>query len=195
MNLIADATRQPVEICGYSVPIPSSVIHFYYSVSERRRFAGFLWEGIAAGDACILASSREALETFAKATDLHGRATRELIRVEVSADLPGSLAKIAECAAAVGSSHQRRIRLLADFGDIVGSEMVNEVEASIAAAVRGFDVVSITQYDGSDFSACATLQQSQTHLLTIVGNAICKENRNYTSPECQVCTRAASAKA
>jgi hypothetical protein len=197
MNLVAHDPRQPVEICGFSIPVPGCVIHFYYSVAERRRFASFVAEGIAAGDAGILACTREAYDALADALQLAGigRNDRRLVRLEIVPDLPSTIANIAQAINAETQSHYRRTRLLADFGCIVGPESIFWLDGLLSSALRGLNVISITQYNGRGFAASETIEQFQTHALAIIGNAICKENRNYTPPEKYIEKRAASAKA
>jgi len=197
MNLVAHDPRQPIEICGFSLPVPSCVIHLYYSAAERRRFTSFLAEGIAEGDTVLLACTREGYEELTQTFELDctARKERRLLCIEILPDLASSVAKIAQALSAEVRDRRRRIRLLADFGLIAGPEMLFELEALLSSALRGFNVISITQYDGRAFAASATIEQFHTHALAIIGNAVCKENRNYTAPDNYLQTRAASAKA
>jgi len=197
MNLVAHDPRQPVEICGFSIPVPSCVVHFYYSAAERRRFTSFLAEGISEGDAVLLACTREAYDQLAEALETRGiaRNDRRLLRIEISSDLPSTVATIAQALSGDIRGRRRRIRLLADFASIAGPEAIFELEALLSSALRGMNVISISQYDGRAFAASATIEQFHTHALAIIGNAVCKENRNYTPPEKYVQKRAATAKA
>ena len=197
MNLVAHDPRQPVDICGFSIPVPSCVIHFYYSAAERRRFASFLAEGISEGDAVLLACTREAYEQLAEALETRGiaRNDRRLLRIEISPDLPSTVATIAQALSGDIRGRRRRIRLLADFGSIAGPETIFELEALLSSALRGLNAISISQYDGRAFAASTTIEQFHTNALAVIGNAVCKENRNYTAPENYVQKRAATAKA
>ncbi|MBV9609618.1 MAG: hypothetical protein JO187_08680 [Acidobacteria bacterium] len=185
MNLVAHDPKQPIDICGYSIPAPSCVIHFYYSAEERRRFAGFLAEGISGGDAVVLACTRDGHGALADALQSHriARNDRRLPRVDVLPDIAATAASIAQSVRAACRARKLRTRLLADFGQTAGPETIFEIEGLLSSALRGLNVVSITQYHGRTFAASATLEQFHTHALAIVGNAICKENRNYIPPE------------
>jgi hypothetical protein len=85
-------------------------------------------------------------------------------------------------------------RVLVDFAGIVSHEGIFEVEAALHAAVEGMRLITISQYDGNAFPAGITLEQFQTHALTVVGNVFYSENRKFIKPEAYLRTRIARAR-
>jgi hypothetical protein len=170
-----------------------SVIHFYYSESERFRFAPFLAEGLLLRQAVVIAGPEEFISvttSLARPTD--GR--RRIGAIEpVVLHRPVS-ASIAALKKAIQHTAQQGgvIRLLADFASWAGSEIF-EIEAGIAAACDGLKLMKVTQYDGSSVPAPVEVEQFKTHSLTIVGDAFYYENHNYISPEAYFRKRAATA--
>ena len=176
----------PVEINGYSVPLGSCVIHFYYTQSEQLRSLGFLLDGIARREAVVLACTAEAYGTLSDGLGLMGicRSDNGIINVEITPDLPASIDTIAAATRdALGGEQRCFGRVLCDFGSMIGQETIFELEGSLHSALADPNLVSVTQYDGRGFGAPITLEQFQTHALAIVGTAFFRENRHYTPPE------------
>lgn len=194
MNLTLRPSDQPIDICGFSVAPRSCVIHFYYSRAERRRFSGFLLDGVGAGDLVLLACTREGYDTFGEALELVGIRTADpnLLKLEITPDLRASVSRIAAVLRDEIARHHKHARLLCDFERMVGQEDIFELESMLSSALDGLDVVCVTQYDGRSFAAPITLEQFRTHALAIVGNALWQENKNYTSPQAYYKQRAAA---
>jgi hypothetical protein len=177
---------QNADINGYSVPPGSCVIHFYYNQLEQQRLLEFLLEGVARHDGVVMACAEDAYETLSGGLERlgGGRPAHEIIQVKITPDLRASIATVAAAAQnALGRNHRCFGRVLCDFGSMIGQEAIFELEGSLSSALAGLELVSVTQYDGRGFGAPITIEQFQTHVLAIVGNAFFRENRHYTSPE------------
>jgi len=177
---------QHVEINGYSVPLGSCAIHFYYTKTEQQRLLGFLLEGVARHEGVVMACAESACEALSDGLETLGvrRSEHEIIRIQITSNVRASIGSIA---AAVQEALERdrccRVRVLCDFGSMIGQEGIFEVEGSLNSVLAGLDLVSVTQYDGRGFGAPITIEQFQTHALAIVGSAFFCENRYYAPPE------------
>ncbi len=193
MNLTTRPSHLSVDICGFSVPPRSCVIHFYYSRSERQRFSGFLLDGVASGECVVLACTRDGYDAFAESLALLGIRAGDpsLAKVEITPDLRASVDQIATIVRE-GTGRNKRARLLCDFDRMVGQEGIFELESRLSSSLAALDVVCVSQYDGRAFGAPITLEQFRTHALAIVGNALWQENKNYTSPHAHYKQRAAT---
>jgi hypothetical protein len=188
---------QYADINGYSVPPGSCVIHFYYNEPEQQRLLGFLLEGVARHDGVVMACAEDAHETLSGGLERLGvgRPAHEIIQVKITPDLLASVATVAAAAQnALRRNHRGFGRVLCDFGSMIGQEAIFELEGSLNSALAGLELVSVTQYDGRGFGAPITIEQFQTHVLAIVGNAFFRENRHYTSPEAYYRQRAVGAR-
>ncbi len=185
--------EQTVEINGYTVPPCSCVIHFYYTRQEQQRLLGFLLEGISRREGVVLASNQESYDTLRDGLEMLGvrSGAHQITLVEITPDLRASIGNIGSAAAHVVRNHGCSGRVLADFGSMVGQDMIFELEGLLNATLSGMDLVSVTQYDGRGFAAPITIEQFQTHALAIVGNAFFRENKHYTPPEAYYRKRAA----
>ncbi len=194
MNLTRRPSDAPIDICGFSVAPRSCVIHFYYSRAERQRFAGFLLDGVAAGDTVALACTREGYGAFTEALELLGIRSGDpnLLKLEVSPDLRASVARVSTVLCDDIRRRQKPARLLCDFERMVGQEGIFELESLLSSSLSRLNLVCVTQYDGRAFGAPITIEQFRTHALAIVGNALWQENKNYTSPEAYFKQRAAA---
>lgn len=186
--------RHVVEIASASLPRGSAVVHFYYSPDEQRRFVSFVRDGVLAGEGVVLGCSRATYETLAPALgpSAVGSLPANLTRVEVTSELTCCVASIVETVHEV-SRHRRWIRVLADFDAVTPIERIFELEATLSTALRDLPVITLTQYDGHAVPARIAIEQFRTHALTVVGNVLYNENRNYTSPEQYFHKRAAKA--
>jgi hypothetical protein len=147
---------------------------------------GFLLDGLAHRDVAVLACAKDAYGALASGLEMLGlrRSRHDLIKIEITTDLRTSIDSIAAVIReALGRNHRYFGRVLCDFGSMIGQEAIFETEGSLNSALKGLDLVSVTQYDGRCFGAPVTLEQFQTHALAIVGNAFYRENRHYTPPE------------
>jgi hypothetical protein len=186
---------QSVEINGYTVPPGSCVIHFYYSPYDQQRLLSFLLDGISRREGVVLACTQDAYATLREGLEMLGVRSTEpgIVKVAITPDLQTSIANIQNAAGyALGRDHSSSGRVLSDFGCMVSQESIFELEGSLNSALRGMNLVSVTQYDGRGFAAPVTIEQFQTHALAIVGNAFFRENSNYTPPEAYFLKRAAA---
>lgn len=180
-----------VDVDGFALPAGSAVIHFYYSPSERLRLISFLLEGVSRGQGVVLAATHEAYEELRRGLETLGLgATARLNRVTITPDIRGTILRIAD-AARLGARRSGSVRVLADFGEMIGKESIFELEAALASALEGLNAVYVTQYDGKGFDASITIEQFRSHALCIMGNAFYHENRNYTAPDSYYRKRAA----
>ena len=170
-----------------------SVIHFYYSESERLRFASFLSEGLLLRQSAVIAGSEEFVSlmlTVARPTDGRrkiGAIEQVTLRHPLTASMP-ALCNAVQQAARRSST----VRMLADFSSWAASDIF-EIEAAVAGACDGLKLMKVTQYDGSSIPAPVEVEQFKTHSLTIVGDAFYYENRDHISPEAYFRKRAAAA--
>jgi hypothetical protein len=158
-----------------------SAIHFYYSAAEQARFAPQLQEALERGLGVVLATAGDR-HPLAGLRPPRFRRTNNFLRLQITANLAGAVASIAQAATAL-AQRLPEVRLLADFDGLVSSEAIFEVEAGLARQTRGLRLVTISQYDGNAFSATVTLEQFHSHALTVIGNIFYSENRNFTSPD------------
>jgi hypothetical protein len=170
--------RAPVLIAGVALPSGSSAIHFYYSTQERPRFVEFLLEGLRAGEVAILACLPEAYGELAAQLDGAHLTAFEggLRRVELCGDPQRDAFSISD----VLSDVRLPARMLADFG--APRVSVAEVEAALAVATAGHDMVRISQYDGHAIPAPVAMQQLHRHALAVFGNFLFQENTTQQGP-------------
>jgi len=175
--------NQYIEINGYNVPLGSCAIHFYYTKAEQQRLLGFLLEGIARREGVVMACTESACEALSDGLETLGvrRSEHEIIRIQITSNVRASIGAIAT--AAQDALQRNRVRVLCDFGSMIGQEGIFEIEGSLNSVLAGLDLVSVTQYDGRGFGAPITIEQFQTHALAIVGSAFFCENRYYAPPE------------
>lgn len=172
----------PVLGSGFLKP-GENVIHFYYSGAEQARFTPFLQEGLEHGMGVVIAGVGDhhpALMPGVRAPRLQRR--RNLLRLQVTQNLRASIATVTQAASAL-LAWTREVRIVVDFDGMVSRESIFENEAELSQALRGKRVTVISQYDGNAFPAAITMEQFQTHAVTVVGNAFYSENRNYVAPE------------
>ena len=188
---MAAKVKQIVDIDGFALAPGSAVIHFYYDRSERLRLLGFLLEGVSRGQGLVLASTHEGYEELR-----HGLATlgvsgsARVLRVVITPDIPRTVESIAD-ATRLAARKFGKVRVLADFDGMIGKESIFELEAALASALEGLNVIYVTQYDGNGFDASVTIEQFRSHALCIMGNAFYHENRNFTPPDSYLRKRAA----
>lgn len=189
---MAAKVKQIVDVDGFALDPGSAVIHFYYNPAERLRLVGFLLEGISRGHGVVLASTHEGYEELHRSLETLGASTSSACvnRVAISADIPRTIQAITD-AAHMAVSKRGRARVLADFGATIGKESIFELEAALASALEGLNVICVTQYDGNGFDASVTLEQFRSHALCIMGNAFYHENRSFTPPQSYFRKRAA----
>ena len=188
---MAAKVRPIVDVDGFALPSGSAVIHFYYNTSERLRLLSFLLEGVSRGQGVVLAATHEGYEDLRRGLQTLGLGvTARLNRVAVGADVRGTILAIAD-AARLAERRAGSVRVLADFGSMIGKESIFELEAALASALEGLNVVYVTQYDGNGFDASVTIEQFRSHALCIMGNAFYHENRNFTPPNSYYRKRAA----
>ena len=161
-----------------------TAIHFYYSVAEQTRFAPQLQEALERGMGLVLASAgdRHPLLTLGALRPPRFPRQNNFLRLQVTPNLQRTIASIAQATAALGQ-RLPEVRLLADFDGLVASEAIFDVEAELSRQTRGLRVLTISQYDGNAFPAPITIEQFQTHALTVVGNVFYSENRSFVAPE------------
>ncbi len=188
---MAAKVKQIVDIDGFALPAGSAVIHFYYSPSERLRLISFLVEGVSRGQGVVLAATHEGYEELRRGLeDLGLLASSRLNRVAITADARATILAIADAARMAGRRYGK-VRVLADFGNMIGKESIFELEAVLASALERLDVIYVTQYDGKGFDASVTIEQFRSHALCLMGNAFYHENRNFTPPNSYFRRRAA----
>ena len=173
-----------VEISGYRVPVGSCAIHFYYTKPEQQRLLGFLLEGVARHKSVFVASAENASEALADGLEMLGvrRSEQEMTRLEITSNLRASIDVIAKSVRdALRRDRRSCVRLLCDFGLMIGQEAISELEASLHSRLAGLDLVVVTQYDGRSFGTPITIEQFHNHALAIVGSAFFHENR-YCGP-------------
>src|SRR5438067_8389956 len=167
-----------------------TAIHFYYSENEQGRFASLLQDALNRGVGVVVASvgERHPLLNGALHAPRFPR-QRNLVRLQVTPDLRDSIASATQ---AVNSFLQRgsEVRLLIDFDGLVSSESIFDIEAELGRSIRNLRVLTVSQYDGNAFPASVTIEQFQTHALTVVGNIFYSENRKHITPEEYVARRA-----
>ncbi len=163
------------------MPVGSCAVHFYYSPAERRRFSQFLLDGLAAGDAVILSCDLAAYEAFRPDLEGGSERGRGFSFVVGGPDYDTTVANIRDCVA-YDLRRRRVARVLADFSGMVCQDEIFEAESELNNALCVFPVVTLSQYDGRQFSAAVTIEQFQTHALTLVGNVLVNENPGYTPP-------------
>jgi hypothetical protein len=183
--------RTIVDVDGFALPPGSAVIHFYYNSSERLRLLSFLLEGVSRGQGVVLATTHDGYQELRRGLETLGLgANARLSRVAIVPDIRTTILGIAD-AARVAAQRSRNIRVLADFGSIIGKESIFELEAALSSALEGLNVVYVSQYDGNGFDASVTIEQFRSHALCIMGDAFYHENRNFTSPDTYFRKRAA----
>ena len=160
-----------------------NVIHFYYSEAEQLRFSSFLQEGLDRGAGVIIAGVGERHPLLNHGIRLPRlQRKRNLLRLQVTPNLHATIATLAHGAAAL-LQRAREVRMAVDFDGLVSTEAIFENEAELSQALRGKRIIAISQYDGNAFPAPVTMEQFQTHALTLVGNAFYSENRSCVAPE------------
>ena len=179
-----DPKLRHVNLNGFALAPGSAVVHFYYNPAERLRLASFLLEGLSYGDGAVLACTRDGYQELRGSLERIGLVGRDsgILRVEVSPVLTGVIQAIGD-AVRISNRKHPRVRVLADFDAIVGKESIFELEAALAGALSGLNVVCVTQYDGNSFDASVTIEQFRSHALCIMGNAFYHENRDFTPPD------------
>jgi MEDS: MEthanogen/methylotroph, DcmR Sensory domain len=183
--------KQIVDIDRFALAPGSAVIHFYYDRSERLRLLGFLWEGISRGQGVVLASTHEGYEELRRGLETLGvSGSARVIRVAITPDIRRTIDSIAD-ATRLAARKFGKARVLADFDGMIGKESIFELEAALASALEGLNVIYVSQYDGNGFDASVTLEQFRSHALCIMGNAFYHENRNFTPPDSYFRKRAA----
>jgi hypothetical protein len=191
------SSRSPetIELNGFALPLGSSVIHFYYTPTERKRMLSFLLEGINNREGVVLACTKEGYDELGPAIGAIGLGSpgSGLMQVEISPDLPASIRSISH-ATRLALRDRPRGRMLADFGSMVGKESIFKLESALASALGQLKIVSVLQYDGTVFDASVTIEQFRTHALAIMGNAFYHENLNFTSADAYYRRRAAGAR-
>jgi len=166
-----------------------NAIHFYYSEAEQLRFASFLQEGFDRGAGVIVAGVGEHHPLLSRGVRVPRlKRTRSLLRLQVTADLHATVATLAHAAGALLQRH-REVRIAVDFDGLVSSEAIFENEAELSQALSGQRVIVVSQYDGHAFPAAITMEQFQTHAVTLVGNAFYSENRSGVAAEEYLRTR------
>jgi hypothetical protein len=167
-----------------------TAIHFYYSPAEQCRFAGYLQEALDRGAGVIVATAGENHPLLLSGVLRPPRLARHnnFTRLRVTADLRGTVGSLGQAAAALAQRFPE-LRMLVDFDGLVSSENIFEVEADLHRRTRGLRLVVVSQYDGNALPAAITLEQFQTHGVTIVGNIFYSENRNITAPDQYARTR------
>lgn len=166
-----------------------NVIHFYYSEAEQLRFASFLQEGFDHGAGVIVAGVGDHHPLLSRGVRVPRlQRKRNLLRLQVTADLHATIATLAHAAGAL-LQRQREVRIAVDFDGLVSTEAIFENEAELSQALAGKRIILISQYDGNAFPAPVTMEQFQTHALTLVGNAFYSENRSRVAPEEYLRTR------
>jgi hypothetical protein len=171
------------------------VVHFYYSGAEQCRFAPLLHDALSKQYGVVVASTVDrhpVLETGLKAA-LFSRRLKNLVQLHVTPDLRSTVTHIAETTADV-LKRTGEARVLVDFAGVVSHEGIFQVEADLHAALADMRVITISQYDGNTFPAEITLEQFQTHALTVVGNVFYSENRKFITPEAYLRARAANSR-
>ena len=159
-----------------------NVINFYYSESEQLRFSTFLQEGLDRGYGVIVAGVGERhplLTHTAYQSRLQRR--RNMLRLQVTPNLHSTIASLEQAALAL-LQRVSDIRIAVDFDGLVSTEAIFENEAELNDALRVKRAVVISQYDGNAFPASVTMEQFQTHALTLVGDAFFSENQKWVSP-------------
>lgn len=189
---MAAKVKQILDVDGFALEPGSAVIHFYYSSTERLRLLGFVLEGISRGHGIVLATTDDGYAELRRGLETLGltASSARLTRVTITPDLPRSLQAIADAARMAGRK-SGRVRVLADFGSMIGKESIFELEGALASALEGLDLIYVTQYDGNGFDASVTIEQFRSHALCIMGNAFYHENRNFTPPDSYYRKRAA----
>ena len=154
------------------------------SPAERLRLIGFLLQGISRGQGAVLACTQEGYEELRRGLETLGASSSDarLTRVVIRADVPATIQAIAD-ANRLAARRSGTVRLLADFGRMIGKESIFELEAALASALEGLNAIHVTQYDGNVFDASVTIEQFRSHALCIMGNAFYHENRNFTPPD------------
>ena len=189
---MAAKVKQIFDVDSFALEPGSAVIHFYYSPSERLRLLGFLLEGISRGHGVVLATTHEGYEELRRGLEslgVTGMGTR-MHRVAITPDIPRTIATIADVTR-MAARKAARVRVLADFGGMIGKESIFELEGALATALERLNVIYVTQYDGNGFDASVTIEQFRSHALCIMGNAFFHENRNFTPPDSYYRKRAA----
>ena len=187
-----DGSRMP-DFGGNYLQPGCSVIHFYYSDSERLRFASFLAEGLLLRQAAVIAGPEEFVSlttTLARPSDGRRR-IGPIEQVVLHRPVHESIAALSS-AIQQAAKQAAVVRMVADFSSWAGSNIF-EIEAAVSAACGGLQLMKVTQYDGSSVPAPVEVEQFKTHSLTIVGDAFYYENRDYISPEAYFLKRAAGA--
>jgi len=182
----APAQSRYVEVGGYRVPVGSSAIHFYYTKPEQQRLLGFLIEGVARHEKVFIASAENASEALSDGLEMLGvrQSEQEMTRLEITSNLRTSLSVIANSVRnTLGRDQRSCVRLLCDFGLMIGQEAISELENSLHSGLAGLDLVAVTQYDGRGFGTPITIEQFHNHALAIVGSAFFHQNRYCSSPE------------
>jgi hypothetical protein len=166
-----------------------NVINFYYSEAEQLRFSGFLQEGLDRGSGVIIAGvgERHPLLTHGVHQPRLQR-RRNMLRLQVTPNLHSSIASLEQAAAAL-LQRTREIRIVVDFDGLVSSDAIFENEAQLNEALRHKRAVVISQYDGNALPAPITMEQFETHALTLIGDAFFSENRNWVAPSEYLQTR------
>lgn len=190
-----DANIRHIDLNGFALSPGSAVVHFYYGAAERLRLTPFLLQGASEGDGAVLACTREGYLELREGLEKIGLVGRNsgITRIEVTPALAHVVRAIADSARTAARNHAR-VRVLADFGTIVGKESIFELEAALATALAGLNVIWITQYDGNSFDASVTIEQFRSHAVCIMGNAFYYENRDFTSPDRYYRRRAAGSR-
>jgi hypothetical protein len=183
-----------VEFGGTLLPGGSCIIHFYYSPEEQMRFAAFLREGMERDEGIVLAASPTPLQHMERCLAPVGkkRPKSRYERIFLSAEVPEAIAAIVQAAGRVVQYGPARV--LVDFGRLVPQEALCAVEGQMFAALRDLPLISLTQYDGTMFTAPVMLEQFHTHELAIVSNAFYQENQYPTSPARYLQMRAAASR-
>ncbi len=181
---MAAKVKQIVDIDGFALEPGSAVIHFYYNPSERLRLLGFLLEGISRGQSVVLATTHDGHEELRRGLETLGASglSPRVSRIVITPDIPRTIQTIAD-ATHLAARRSGKVRVLADFDTMIGKESIFELEAALASALEGMNVIYVTQYDGNGFDASITIEQFRSHALCIMGNAFYHENRNFTSPD------------
>ena len=164
-----------------------SVIHFYYSATERMRFAPFLAEGLLLRQAAVIAGSQNFLDqVLDRVKPADGR--RRIGAIEpLILQRSTNVASVTRAVQKTASNGL--VRILADFSSIASD--VFEIEAALSAALTGLKLMKVTQYDGASIPAPVAVEQFKTHSMTIVGDAFYYENRDHIPPEAYFRKRAA----
>jgi len=192
---MAANVKQIVDVDGFALAPGSAVIHFYYSPAERLRLVGFILEGISRGDGVVLASTHDGYQELRRGLEALGMSggSPGLTLAAITPDLPAAIQAIADSARAA-QRKSGKVRVLADFGCLIGKESIFELEAALASALEGLNVVYVSQYDGNGFDASVTIEQFRSHALCIMGNAFCHENRDFMPPNSYFRKRAAGSR-